>query len=101
MDQDPIPLILGSPYVLSGLERIIEENHPEIEITDEFFYRFFHPKDVSHTDKPWKWVGNGKWSMSLGSKTGIFRVSRDDVERVYQVMEDVPLRNTRKARWPD
>ena len=101
MDQDPVPLILGWPHVFSGLERIIEEAHPEIEITDEFFYRLFHPQNVPHSDHPWKWSARGEWSMSLVRKTGMFKVRRDDVERVYQVMEIVLERNTKKARWPD
>jgi hypothetical protein len=84
------------------LECIVAGNHPEIEISDEFFYRFFHPDAVPHPDDPWTWrMGGSEWSMSLGSMTGVFKIRRDDVERIYQVMEYVPERNTRRARWPD
>lgn len=104
MDQDSQPPVLILGYrgaIFTALHLLIDHPYPEIEITDEFFHRFFSAEHVPHEDEMWNWLDNGKWSMSLGSKTGIFRVRRDDVERVYQVMETVPERNTKKARWPD
>jgi hypothetical protein len=103
-----IPL-LGLRAVTETLQRLVDEDHPEIEIAAEWLYGLFIDKEMAlykfiPPDMQLMLDLHGCWSITDTPRyfDAILKIRVDKViKRVYRIVGHIPLTNTWTARWPD